>query len=344
MVYWFTRIATWLLARTPRAVRVPVASALTVAVYYAWASKRRVTIANMAQTLGTTPSDPRARRLARESWHNYGRYVADFLYASGRGSEAAAEELARLRDTTPPPGCFALIDEARTRGKGVIIASAHFGNWDVAGMLLARRCPLHVVVERFADERMDQLVQSQRKALGMEVLWMEKSPRQMVRVLQQNGVLAIVADRPLPEGEGVPVTFFGRRCYVPGGVAQLAQLTGAAIIPGFAYYDDEGSLAFYARVEPMILPQTGGDRKAETQRLTQCIYDAFERVLRDHPDQWYMFRPFWPASSSALAIDTGIAAGAVVKLDAAASRTPPDESALPSTVISRPDAQGELDG
>ncbi len=297
MAYWFSRIATWLLARTPRAIRVPVASALTVLVYYGWISKRRATIANMAQVLGTTPDDPRARRLARDSWRNYGRYIADFLYASGRGAAAATEELEGLRDETPPPGCVGLIDAARERGKGVIIVSAHFGNWDVAGMLLASHWPLHVVVERFADERMDQLVQSQRQALGMEVLWMEKSPRQMVRVLQQNGVLAIVADRPLAEGEGVPVTFFGRRCYVPGGVAQLAQLTGAAIIPGFAHYDKQGSPACYGRAEPAILPQAGGDRKAETQRLTQAVYDAYERIFREYPDQWYMFRPFWPASA-----------------------------------------------
>src|SRR5579863_2088777 len=137
MAYWFSRIATWLLARTPRAIRVPVAGALTVLVYYGWISKRRATIANMAQILGTTPGDPRAERLARASWRNYGRYVADFLYTSGRGAAAAEEELAMLRDETPPPGAFAVIDAARERGKGVIIVTAHFGNWDVAGMLLA---------------------------------------------------------------------------------------------------------------------------------------------------------------------------------------------------------------
>lgn len=340
MAYWFSRIATWLLARIPRAIRVPVAGALTVLVYYGWVSKRRVTIANMAQILGTTPDDPRAQRLARDSWRNYGRYVADFLYSSGRGAAAKEEELARFRDTTPPPGTFGLIDSARERGKGVIIVTAHFGNWDVAGMLLSSHCPLHVVVERFADARMDHLVQSQRRALGMEVLWMEKSPRQMVRVLQQNGVLAIVADRPLPAGEGVPVTFFGRRCYVPGGVAQLAQLTGAAIIPGFAHYDKEGSSAFYTRAEPMILPQTGGDRKAETQRLTQAVYDAYECAFRDYPDQWYMFRPFWtapePESSKPELVE--------IPREATASEQQITGQRASVEAVIAPERQGERDG
>jgi lauroyl/myristoyl acyltransferase len=294
MVYWLTRIATWLAARTPRAIRSSVAGAFAVLVYYAWAAKRRVTIANMAQILGATPDDPRAHRLARASWRNYGRYAADFLWASGRGEPALKEMLARLRDVTPPPGAFGAIDVARARGKGLIIVSAHFGNWDVAGMLVANHCPLHVVVERFADERMDALVQSQRRGLGMEVLWMEKSPRQMLRVLQQNGVVAIIVDRSLSPGEGVPVTFFGRRCYVPGGVAQLAQLSGASIMAGWGRYDERGSTAFYGGLTPPIPSESTGDRKADTQRLTQRIYEALEEIIHPFPDQWYMFRPFWP--------------------------------------------------
>jgi KDO2-lipid IV(A) lauroyltransferase len=308
MVYWLTRIATWLAARTPRGVRWRVAGAGAVLVYYAWAAKRRVTIANMAQILGCSPTDPRARRLARASWHHYGRYAADFLNASGRGAPALAEMLGRLRDVTPPPGAFATIDAARAQGKGLLVVSAHFGNWDVAGMMVAAHTPLHVVVERFADPRMDALVQSQRQALGMDVLWMEQSPRQMLRVLQRQGTVAIIVDRPLPEGEGVPVTFFGRRCYVPGGVAQLALLSGAPVLVGFGRYDEHGSTDFYggAKLVEPITPS--GDRKADAQRLTQRIYDGLEAIMRETPDQWYMFRPFWPAATTATSADAESAA------------------------------------
>lgn len=298
MVYWLTRIATWLAARVPRNVRWPVAGAVAVLVYYAWGAKRRVTIANMAQILGSSPADPRAQRLARASWYNYGRYAADFLNASGRGAPALTEMLGRLRDVTPPPGAFAALDVARERGKGLLVVSAHFGNWDVGGMMAAAHTPLHVVVERFSDPRMDALVQSQRQALGMDVLWMEQSPRQILRVLQRNGTVAIIVDRPLPAGEGVPVTFFGRRCYVPGGVGQLALLSGAPILVGFGRYDEHGSTTFYGGVVPIEPISPSGNRKADAQLLTQRIYDALEAIIRETPDQWYMFRPFWPEQAT----------------------------------------------
>jgi KDO2-lipid IV(A) lauroyltransferase len=102
-------------------------------------------------------------------------------------------------------------------------------------------------------------------------------------------------------GEGVPVEFFGGRCYVPGGVAQLALLSGAAIFPGFAYYDKQFSSTYYTKVLPHFFATRTGDRETDVVATTQHIYDALERVIRPRPAQWAMFRPFWPAEPAAAA-------------------------------------------
>ena len=291
MVYYLMRLAHWLARRVPRRVRLAIAGPLTVLVYYMWVAKRRVTIANMAQVLGTTPNDPRARKLARDSWRNYGYYLSDVFYLPSTTPEAI---LARTQDTTPAPGTMALIDEARAPGKGVILATAHFGAWDVAAVAVATHVPLHGVVESLPDPRMDQLLQSQRRRLGMEVLHIEKTPRPMLRVLQENGVLAVAVDRPVSPAEGVPVRFFGRTCYVPGGTAQLALRTGASIVPGACWYDATFSSTYYLGAGSAIYPQSTGDKRGDTIALTQRIYDALEEFIRPRPEQWAMFRQFWP--------------------------------------------------
>ncbi|HUY76354.1 MAG TPA: hypothetical protein VMV29_06260 [Ktedonobacterales bacterium] len=332
MVYWLTRAATWLAGRVPRPVRLAVAGPLTTLVYFLWVAKRRVTIANMAQVLGVAPNDPRARRLARHSWRNYGRYLSDFFYLPNTTPKAV---LARLRDMTPPPGAYGRIDAAQAHGKGLIIATMHFGAWDVAGVLVGAHTPLHVLVDSFDDPRMDELIQTQRRDLGMEVMRVEKSPRAILRVLKDNGTVAIVADRPLPKGEGTPVTFFGRHCYVPGGVAQMALLTGAAIAPGYAWYDANYSDAYYGFLDEPFYPESTGDRQADTQRLTQRIYDAFERTLRERPEQWAMFRPFWPDEATEATTDAGhanasidaSAAGATATAEKAAAHTAAETTA-----------------
>lgn len=293
MVYYLMRAAHWLAGRVPRPVRLAIAGPLTVLVYYAWGAKRRVTIANMAQVLGTSPRDPRARKLARDSWRNYGYYLSDLFYLPNATRE---EILARAHDTTPDHGhgSLDLIDTAREGGNGVIVTTAHFGAWDVAGVVLASRVPLHGVVESLPDPRMDLLLQNQRRKFGMEVLHIEKTPRPMLRVLQQNGVLAVAVDRPVSPAEGVPVTFFGRTCYVPGGIAQLALRTGAAVVPGACWYDERFSSTFYIGAGPIIYPQSTGDKRADTIALMQRIYGALEDFIRPRPEQWAMFRPFWP--------------------------------------------------
>ncbi len=180
MVYWFTQFASWLAGKIPRRVRLAVAGPLTTRVYYAWASKRRVTIANMAQALGVSPADPRARRMARQSWRNYGRYLSDFFYLPNATRE---QVLARLKDITPEPGAFAGLREALVEERGLIIATAHFGAWDIAGVMVAAVRPLYVVADSFTDARMDDLIQGQRAHFGLQVLRAEKSPRPVLRAL-----------------------------------------------------------------------------------------------------------------------------------------------------------------
>lgn len=313
MVYLLTQTASWLAGKVPRRLRLALAGPLTTLVYYVWASKRRVTIANMARILGTEPSDPRAYRLARDSWRNYGRYLADFFHLPNMSPQAV---LARMRDVSGGAGVFGRIDEALARGKGLIIVTAHFGAIDIAGVIAAARAPLAVIADTFTDRRMDELIQSQRAQFGLSVIRAEKSPRPILRALKDNQAVAIVTDRPLGPGEGTPVTFFGARCYAPSGAAQLALLSGAAVATGFCYYDERHSETYYAQLDELVIPESTGDREADVTALTQRLYSGLEEAIRKRPAQWYMFRPFWPESAPggqrADAMDRASSAGGAV--------------------------------
>jgi KDO2-lipid IV(A) lauroyltransferase len=112
--------------------------------------------------------------------------------------------------------------------------------------------------------------------------------------LQEGRVVAVAVDRPVPPEEGVPITFFGKTCYVPGGIAQLALKSGATILPGYCRYDKNYSSTYYLGAMPPIFPQNTGDKRADVIRVTQRMFDAMEDVIRQYPDQWEMFRQFWP--------------------------------------------------
>ncbi|HEX8732782.1 MAG TPA: hypothetical protein VF725_12070 [Ktedonobacterales bacterium] len=329
MVYWLTQFASWLAGKTPRQARLALAGPLTTLVYYLWVSKRRVTIANMAQILGVSPADPRARRLARQSWRNYGRYLSDFFYLPNATSE---QVLSRMRDTAPPPSSLARVAETLAGGKGLLLVTAHFGAWDVAAAMVASQAPLYVLADTFTDPRMDELIQGQRSQFGMRVLRAEKSPRPIIRALRDGAAVAIVADRPMTARDGVPITFFGRRCYVPGGAAQLALLADAPLAVGAIHYDEAFSEQYYPELSEVIYPKRTGDREADVQALTQRAFSEIERIVRAHPDQWFMFRRFWPAEDDAADSASDSAPNGAATLHAA-------EMAQPAT----PGAGGDAD-
>jgi lauroyl/myristoyl acyltransferase len=296
--YWMMRLLVWLTGHVPRRARLAVAGALGEVVFLAWPSKRRVTIANLAQVLGVAPDAPEARWAARRTWRNYGRYMAEFFYLP---NASVADIIARIEDTTPAPGWRSRLAAVSSSGRGVLVPTAHFGNWDVGGVVVGSIVPLQVIAETFTDPRLNRLVVGQRARLGMTVMHAEGSLRRIIRVLQEGGNVATPVDRPLADGDGVPITFFGRRCFAPSGTAKLALRTGAYVMPGFVWNDEEYSNTYYGYAAEPILPEPTGDRDADVIALTQRIYDVIEGVIRKHPTQWYMFRPFWPAEDAAVA-------------------------------------------
>jgi lauroyl/myristoyl acyltransferase len=294
-IYQLARAGYGLAKWTPRGARHGLGSVVGSAIYLGWKSKRRNTQQNMAHITGRPARDPYTRRLASASWKNYGRIIADFVYFPHFNFDQLEHEIHDL--TEGASGWKEYVEQALVPGRGIVIASAHFGNYDMAAAYFARHFPFSIVTENFADPQMTDLVLGQRKERGIGLIPMEGSARRILRTLQQNQLVAIAVDRPVSREEGVEINFFGHKTYVPGGPAALALKSGAAILPGFMWYGRHNEC--FVRAFPPIFPHTGvktsTDKTAEIARLTQCMFDAIEEIVRAWPTQWYMFRQFWPS-------------------------------------------------
>jgi len=289
-VYWFARGGSNLAKWTPRPLRERLGYAIGTSSYLAWRSKRQVTLLNMAQVAGKPVNDPRVQYLAYASWRNYGRYAADFM----NFANMAAEDIeSSVLDVTEGASCWqTYLEQAKQAGRGIIFVSAHFGNWDMAGAILARYITFSAIAETFTDGRLNTLLQNQRKEKGIAIIPLEGSPRRILRTLQQNQVVGLLVDRPVTQQQGTPIRFFGRTTYVPGGTAALALKSGAAILPGYVWYGPRNQMLL--RAFPPIFPQASGNRDSDIATVTQRIYDSLEEMVRAWPTQWYMFRQFWP--------------------------------------------------
>ncbi len=290
MLYRLMRIAPTVVRVIPRHVRWRLGGIAAVLAYWFWPEKRLATQKNMSVVLGLPVHHPQVRRTARLSWYNYGRVVADYFDFANHSTD---DYLRGFDNATYPIDLpLDILDSLHAQGRGMIIPTAHFGNWDLAGIMVASRNPVYVLAEQLGDERQNRLFQEERRKFGMHVLLIEDGIRPLMKLLKQGEIVATPIDRPVSPEEGVPVQFFGRTAYVPRGLGALAVKMDAYIIPGFAWYNDHGG--YNAKLFPAMLVEKTGDNYADTIRAMQVIYDAIEAIIRLNPAQWYMFRQFWP--------------------------------------------------
>lgn len=182
---------------------------------------------------------------------------------------------------------FEHFEAALRRGKGVVFATGHLGNWELsayAHALLSE--PMGFVVRPLDNPLLDQLSVYYRTLSGNHVISRRESARPLIQMLRANQAVGILADQNTTEDRGVFVNFFGAPACVDAGLAKLAAHTGAAIIPGFAVWSDAESryiLKFYPPIEAI------GDRMKDTQ----AVQTALEQAIREYPEQWLWIHRRW---------------------------------------------------
>jgi len=181
---------------------------------------------------------------------------------------------------------------AHARGKGVVMASAHFGPVNVCGQLfLARGYHTTMPVEEEQTE-FGRAVNRARAALGGTFI-ATSSARGIYRVLRDGGVLGVIADRAVT-GTGERVEFFGHQVLLPSAHILLALRADAAVIPAFAYRQgDKVSLHF----EPALALVRTGDHEADVRLGMREFARVMERHLARSPAEWAVFEPFFSDAS-----------------------------------------------
>jgi len=220
--------------------------------------------------------------LIRDAMRSYARYWCDAFRASGRSLE---QHLAAFRLVNDPA-----LSESHARGKGVVLALPHAGNWDAAGAwVVARGMPLTTVAERLKPEAVYERFLAFRRGLGMEILPLTGGDRPVIDALDESlregKVVALLADRDFSKG-GVPVIFFGRKTRMPAGPAILALRTGAPLHTVDMWYEPDGPAARLS--EPIMRPDTAGSMAERVAIMTQAMADSFEAGIRAHPADWHM--------------------------------------------------------
>jgi KDO2-lipid IV(A) lauroyltransferase len=222
-----------------------------------------------------------ARSLARRAERSYARFLLEYLRDVGRST---GDDAAR-NPWTIGPG----IEEALAQGRGLVMCTAHVGNWEMGARALARLGrPITIVAEpQYAPSWRSAVHEAKRRG-GMAVVAPDVPARALVRSLEQGGVIGLLVDGA-GYAHGRVTRLAGHRVALPTGPARLAALSGAVLAGGTCFRTAPDR--FQSELHAL-----GGTERApveDVDALHAAVARWLEELLLAHPGEWCIFRPFF---------------------------------------------------
>ena len=227
----------------------------------------------------------------REVFRNFGRYLVEFFQMNRFLNMSYIKRNVQIEGLEK-------IQKVLEQGRGGIFVSAHFGNWELGSAILSLLgYPSAVVALPHKQKFINDLFNRQRESKGISVIPVQKAPRQCIKVLKENKLVGIVADRDF-NLRGKVMDFLGKKAIVPRGAAIFSYKTGAPIIPVFLQRNLNRTTQkiFKLSVKDPIFPSDFLKEEKEEliiHAIMKKYIKAIEEKIYQQPSQWLIFRKFW---------------------------------------------------
>jgi Kdo2-lipid IVA lauroyltransferase/acyltransferase len=241
---------------------------------------------NIAAAFDEKLSATAVENIARRSLRNFFRDCVEI----GIVLESSDEE---VRAQVPISG-KEYLDTALEKGSGVVVLSAHLGNFFLLGTRLAvDGYPVFVLVNQPSDGQFAELMDRYRLKVKQRTI--HARPRraalkQLNEILRRNEIAIVIADE-YRRGNGIPVPLFGHTVLARRGPATLALRTGAAVVPACLVRQADDSLQLV--IEPELEFDRSGTTKAQVTENTVRLTRWLESTVRRYPDQWNWMNIHW---------------------------------------------------
>lgn len=276
------RLLAWVLARLPQRQVLTLGKALG-ALIAAVGVRRSIALGNLAQAFPDESEAWRARTL-RAFYEHLGLLIVEFLRVPYL-APARMDELVEVEG-------FERFQEEWEKGRGAIVATAHFGNFELLGSFFARKgMPVTAITKRLSRNFANAFWLDQRRRAGLREVPDEGSIREILQVLRRKEILAVMIDQNMIPKRAIFAPFFGRQAATTPAPAVFAHRTGAPVFLVLMHRLPGGRHS--VRIEGPFAVQELGDRDAEVAELTARLNAALEAHVREAPACWYWVHRRW---------------------------------------------------
>ncbi len=283
VVYGATYLATWGLVRLPLRWVQRIGNGVGWIVYTCFPKRRRLAQSNIEKCFPGRFTPQQRRAIVLACCRNVAKTMLELL----KLPRMKHEDIRAMVDFDG----LERFDEAYKLGKGIILATAHYGNWEMGASILSLLgYTMHVVARDASGAQTADIINRSREAMGIDVLGREGTLA-MVKALRRGGAIGILPDQH--QVGGAVLTFLGRPAATAIGPAMLALRSGATILPVFIRRI-EGDRFLYSIHEPVEMPEAA-DRQEAAEALAQRLSDIIGAEITAHPEQWLWLHDRWKA-------------------------------------------------
>ena len=256
---------------------------IAVLFYYIIPIRKKTVLENLHNAFPDY-DEKKLKSIAFGSYKSFAIALAEILYIPAMSKEDIKKQV----------DCnnVELIREKYEENNGVILLSAHFGNWEFMATSLAAQLniPISVVIKPQRNPYVTNWMNKARTKWNNEIVPLGISIRQTYQTLKDKKVVAMVADQRGPE-ESIKINFFGRDLTVLTGPAILALKTGAPVLYGISVRQDDYSYkTVFAEISKKYLPDS---KEEKIKELSQRHMSYLEGIIRKYPEQWLWMHKRW---------------------------------------------------
>lgn len=285
-LYLLTRLGAGLLLVLPRGLALWLANAVGVLGYRLVSRQRTKILENLKTAYGSIKTDAELDRIGRQVMGHMLQTAVDFLRFATLSREKAASFV-------EADEAYSFCKDILQEGKGLIIMTAHLGNWELlAGSFGLQGFHGAVVGRRIYYEPYNQWIVGLRSSVGVRTIYQDEAVRQIHAHLKDGDIVGILPDQDMDRARGIFVDFFGKPAYTSVAPVKFAMASGAPILTAFMVRmpGNRYKLLFGKLIRPKI---EGGDRTASIRKYTEIWMKDFEDVVRRYPEQWGWMHDRW---------------------------------------------------
>jgi KDO2-lipid IV(A) lauroyltransferase len=267
----------------PRKMAFKLGNLIGQILFLADRKHRKIAIDNLTRSFGHEKSSHEIKILVRRVFKNLGQIVFEIgwslmLDRKDFQKHFKINGLSNYRN-------------AYEKGKGVLLLTAHMGNWELLSIVIAMAgYPVSVLYRPLDFSPLDRFFAMVRGRFGTELIPSAQSMRRILRSLKHGKVVGMLMDQNVDWPEGVFVDFFGHRACTNKGMALLARRTEAPVVPVFLVREKSGFRAEFGLEIPLIKTE---DIRKDLEANTQQYNRVIEGFIRQHPDQWFWVHQRW---------------------------------------------------